>query len=224
MSSLLQLYRERNGNPGFWAEPANALTNVSFLLAAGAAYWSARQRTSLTFGTRILIGCACLVGIGSFVFHTRPTIVTKWLDIVPIALFQISFLWLCSRFMLRLSIIAGLTIILAVIGLSWLLLPVKLLNGSVGYLPVLLTTSLMGCAVAQLETEESWTLIAAAGVFVIAIVARSIDWLVPFALGTHFVWHILNGFVVYLAMRSWILHVASTSGRMTDRTMLPASP
>jgi hypothetical protein len=50
---------------------------------------------------------------------------------------------------------------------------------------------------------------AAAAVFSLAIVARSLDWTVPFPLGTHFLWHLLNGVVLYLAMRAWILHVAA---------------
>ncbi len=28
------MYRERSGDPAFWAEPMNALTNASFIIAA----------------------------------------------------------------------------------------------------------------------------------------------------------------------------------------------
>jgi hypothetical protein len=46
-------------------------------------------------------------------------------------------------------------------------------------------------------------LLASAGVFCVALVCRSIDLVVcrQFPIGTHFLWHLLNGLVVYLAMR-----------------------
>jgi len=211
MHDLLHMYRERNGNPGFWAEPLNAFTNLAFLLAAIAAWSLARRRQALTEATWTLIVLAACIGTGSFLFHTCATAGTMWLDIIPIALFQVLFFWLSTRCLLRLSVPWSLGIVVSIIGLSFLAMPVRQpLNGSLFYLPALTGTLVIGGCVSRRRPEEPWLLPMAGLVFAVAILARSIDKTAPLAMGTHFVWHLLNGLVLYLAMRAWILHVSSS--------------
>src|ERR687893_484762 len=82
---------------GLFAEPLNALSNVSFLLAALAA-WELAQRTgTLSSGVRVLIAIGASVGIGSILWHTVPTMLTLVLDIVPILIFIMWFVWLYAR-------------------------------------------------------------------------------------------------------------------------------
>ena len=54
-------------------------------------------------------------------------------------------------------------------------------------------------------------MIAATGVFVLSLTARTLD--VPigpsFPLGTHFLWHVLNAVLVYLVVRVAILYAPS---------------
>ncbi len=52
-----------------------------------------------------------------------------------------------------------------------------------------------------------FTLLAAAGVYVLALVFRTLDLEVcsAFPIGTHFLWHSLNGLAAYLAMRCLII-------------------
>lgn len=210
MQSLLHLYRERCGHPGFWAEPVNAVTNASFLVAAVAAWQLAARRGALTEGTWTLVALAAAIGCGSFLFHTLVNHWTMWLDVVPIALFQVAFLWLAGRSMLQVSAAGTAGIVLLVIGFSFAAMPLhRPLNGSLFYLPALLAIAAYGAVAVMRNQPEPWLLPAAAVVFCLAITARSLDWEVPFALGTHFLWHLLNGVVLYLTMRGWILHVAA---------------
>jgi hypothetical protein len=210
MDSLLHLYRERCGHPGFWAEPVNALTNASFLIAAVAAWRLAVQRGALTEETWVLVVLAAAIGCDSFLFHTLVNGWTMWLDMVPIALFQVAFLWLAGRSMLSLSVAQTTFIVAAVLGLSFAAMPLhRPLNGSLFYLPALLALAAYGTVALLKSRPEPWLLPAAACAFSLAIVARSLDLKVPFALGTHFLWHLLNGFVLYLAMRAWVLHTAA---------------
>lgn len=209
MHGLLNLYRERSGNPEFWAEPINALTNASFVLAAFAAWNLASRRAVVTEGCWLLIVLAATIGVGSFLFHTCATSSTMWLDIIPIALFQIAFFWLAGRYMLNLPVWLSTGLVVAVVSLSFAAMPLhKPLNGSLFYLPALLTIAGFGLATYLKGGPEPLLLPAAAGVFVIAICARSLDWSVPLPIGTHFLWHLLNGVVLYLAMRAWIIHLA----------------
>lgn len=54
--------------------------------------------------------------------------------------------------------------------------------------------------------RELWLLLGTAGVFCAALVFRTVDrgLCAQWPLGTHFLWHLLNGLVAYLAMRSLV--------------------
>src|SRR5258708_32694158 len=75
-SAPIDLYCERT-DASFWAEPANALTNAAFLIAAAAAFWLWRSQSeshrSRDWPALALIVVVVAVGIGSFVFHTLAT-------------------------------------------------------------------------------------------------------------------------------------------------------
>lgn len=214
MQDLLHLYRERSGDPGLWAEPFNAITNASFLAAALAAWALARRRGALTASTWTLIMLASSIGIGSFLFHTCVNHATKWLDVIPIAAFQVSFLWIAARFLLRMTVGHSVGLVVAVLSSSFLLMPLhRPLNGSLFYLPPLLAMVCLGVMAYRQRVRESWLILAAAVFFEAAIVSRSVDWSVPFSSGSHFVWHLLNGLVLYLLMRAWIVNVSCGASR-----------
>jgi hypothetical protein len=80
---VMDAYCERVGM-GLLAEPLNAVSNVSFLLAAWAAWVVAKRTGALSAGVRALIAIGASVGIGSILWHTYPTMLTLILDSVPI--------------------------------------------------------------------------------------------------------------------------------------------
>jgi hypothetical protein len=203
---LLEMYRERSGDPAFWAEPLNALTNASFVVAAGFGLDLAIRRRVLLPAAVALISLAAAIGCGSFLFHTLPSPQTKWLDIIPITLFQILFLWLISRKLLSSSRWMSAAIVLVVVGCAFALMPFhKPLNGSLFYIPPWMAMLAFGALWAKRSKAEPYLLLGAACFFALAITARSIDWIVPWSYGTHFLWHLLNGLVVYTALRTWIV-------------------
>jgi hypothetical protein len=205
--ALLGLYRERNLSPDFWAEPFNALTNISFLLAAAFAWDFASRRRVTSPLTLVLISVAGMIGFGSFYFHTVPNRFTMCLDIVPIVLFQVLFLWLVSHKMLSMSRRASAAIVIGVVGSSFALLPFHApMNGSLFYVPPLVAMWMLGTLWAERSKAEPYLLVVAASCFTLAVAARSTDWIVPWPVGTHFVWHLLNGAVVYLVLRAWVVH------------------
>ena len=208
MNSLLDLYCERRG-PGFWAEPLNAASNLSFLLAAFFAWRSARRRDRLSIEIRILIGLAATVGIGSFLFHTFATVWAMYSDVVPILLFQLFFTWVYSRTQMRLGLVVPLALMGVLVAASLIGLEYKhVLNGSVAYVPAWLLLTGFGIHHLQHARQLSWTLLTAALTLLLALFFRTIDLAVcdtvPF--GTHFLWHLLNGLVLYLAIQSLILN------------------
>jgi hypothetical protein len=86
MFEVVDLYCERLG-PGLWAEPLNALTNASFLVAAWFSWRMAARQQRLTSGVWLLIGLMIAIAIGSGFFHTFATNWARILDVVPILIF-----------------------------------------------------------------------------------------------------------------------------------------
>ncbi len=65
----MNVYCERVGL-GLLAEPLNAVSNISFLLAAWAAWVLASRTGTLSAGVQVVIAIAASVGIGSILWHT----------------------------------------------------------------------------------------------------------------------------------------------------------
>jgi hypothetical protein len=82
------LYCER-AEPGLFAEPLNALTNVAFFVAAWAAWSLARRSRTAPADIGLLIALSIVIGIGSTLFHTFAAVWARVLDEVPILLFQL---------------------------------------------------------------------------------------------------------------------------------------
>ena len=144
-----------------------------------------------------------LIGAGSFLFHTLATVWAAWLDQGAIALYIYVFLWL---FLAR---IAGLPWWGALGGLGVFAVASRALtapfppgsfNGSYAYFPALLALVLLAAYAWRRGNAGAGTLAAAAGVFVVSILFRSVDQTLceTWPLGTHFVWHCLNAVVLYL--------------------------
>lgn len=199
----IDIYCERL-EPGFWAEPINAVTNAAFLVAAFLA-WRISPRD---FGVRVLSTVMVMIGLGSFLFHTFATYATMMMDVVPILLFQIAFIWLYGLRVMRLGTPKTFGIFVAFMAASVMAdaAPREWLNGSLGYAPALLF--LLGFSLWHYRsmTQERSILLLAAGVFVASLTFRTLDrdLCESFALGTHFLWHCLNAVVLYLCVRGYV--------------------
>jgi hypothetical protein len=207
----IDLYCERT-DASFWAEPANALTNAAFLIAALAALVLWRRNGARDWPVLALIVVVFTVGLGSFTFHTVATRGAALADVIPIAIFIYGYLLLALRRFLHLP--AGMTIatVLAyAVGtqaLSWLA-PRDALNGSVGYLPALvalIVVARMTRAPARRGLELAVML------FTVSLALRTVDLAVcdTIPLGTHFLWHLLNAGVLYVLLRTAIKPMAIT--------------
>src|SRR5512139_1525468 len=94
--AYIDLYCERLG-VGLMAEPANALTNAAFFIAAYLLWRAWRRQNPRSPGLLLLIALVVAIGIGSSLFHTFATVWARVLDEVPILLFQLAFMWLYAR-------------------------------------------------------------------------------------------------------------------------------
>jgi hypothetical protein len=201
-SQPIDLYCERT-DAAFWSEPANAVSNAAFLIAAAAAFVRWRRGDRGDWLALALIGVVTAVGIGSFTFHTAATRGAVLADVIPIAVFIYGYLLLALRRFLGLPCIAAGAIVVAYAaaaqGLS-ALAPPRFLNGSVGYLPALAALIAVGAIAKEKAVRRGLAL--AALLFAISLALRTADLSMcpAFPLGTHFAWHILNAVVLYILL------------------------
>ena len=201
---MIDLYCERI-SAGFWAEPFNALSNISFFVVA-IVIWSLGKRLKvLSLPIKLLISLIVAIAIGSTLFHTFATNWAKLLDVLPIGLFQLAYLWIYSRRVIKLPTIR--ILLLVVLLLSSMIIVAHfphLLNRSIAYAPGLSVLLGLGLYHWQQHQPERGLLLLAAGIFLVALFFRTIDQGIcaTFPLGTHFLWHLLNGVVLYLSMKA----------------------
>jgi hypothetical protein len=170
--------------PGLWGEPANALSNISFLLAA-IALW------------RIL----------------KHLLATRWaalLDTLLILVFCCAFLFAFLRQAAKQTLSTALAVSVGFALLSFgfpFLFPREMLNGSLGYVAYLIALLTMTGYLASRGAPAARTFGVAVILFCISLTLRTVDLdLCPrFPLGTHFVWHLLNGYLLWLVSREMIL-------------------
>jgi hypothetical protein len=206
---MLDVYCERAGADGLWAEPLNAMTNLAFVVAA--VLVALRLQRSPALGWRngwdlwALTLVLAAIGIGSGLWHTLATPWGLLADVLPITLFingyLLAFGW-------------------RALGLRWVGLPLlwlgyqaanvgllsavsaNVLNGSVAYFPVL--AFLVGFALWLRARDGAMarTMAAAAGLFALSLTFRTLDAalcpLLP--MGTHFLWHLLNAALLFLLL------------------------
>lgn len=209
----LDLYCERL-DTSLWAEPANALSNLSFLIAAFALWQvaaAAKARGDVLPGAiRSLPPLVLVVGIGSIAFHTLATRWAALLDTLFILLFCCVFLFAFLRHAVRWRWWMALlcSVIFALVSYSFpRLFAQGTLNGSIGYLPYLGALLAMTFFLAHRHAPSAHTFGLACAVFCVSLTLRTVDLdICPrFALGTHFLWHLLNGFLLWLVSRELIL-------------------
>jgi hypothetical protein len=209
LNDPIDIYCERL-HAGLWAEPINAVSNLAFFAAAAFAYllWKREGRDDRFI--LFLIGLAVLVGIGSTLFHTFATRWGLFADAIPIGIFVVVFLVYTLRRFLDQSVVMTalwIAIFLAISALLPRLLPPGFLNNSGFYFPVFGALVILGAALWARGGKAQWVggaYLCAGALFALSLSFRIVDQAVcaQFPLGTHFLWHCLNGLLIYVML--WI--------------------
>lgn len=196
-------YCERMG-PEYWAEPVNAVTNLAFIIAA---VWMWRRARGIGMA-QLLCVILGAIGVGSFLFHTHAQVWAGLADVIPIALFILVYLFAVNRDAVGLSTgrAAGITALF--IPYAAVMVPVfaafSWLGSSAGYAPVPVLILMYAGFLLKKHPEFARGMAIGAGVLVVSLFFRTIDEVLcaKFPLGTHFLWHILNGL-----MLGWMIEV-----------------
>jgi len=206
-------YCERVG-PGLLGEPANALSNVAFL-AAAIALWRLQASLRATgrqipSDIRLLPTLVFLIALGSTLFHMLAVRWAGLLDTLFILLYSAVFLYGFVRHAIGAPtwIALGVAAAFALISYAFpLLFPPGALNGSTAYAPNLLGLLVMSAWLAQRRAPAARALGLASVVFCISLTLRTLDQRIcaRFPLGTHFLWHLLNGLLLWIVSREMLL-------------------
>jgi len=188
----------------FWSEPINAITNVTFLIAA---IWVWR-RPKLTIMGRVLMIILALIGIGSFLFHTFAQTWTGLADVLPIIVCILVYIYLVTRDYFQatrlFSFLAMIGFFPFAAGVGWLISDLNMLGSTHGYIPVPILILIYAYLLRHKMPDFARGLTIGVGILVVSMVARWADEPLCQAnpMGTHFLWHILNE-----AMLAWMIEV-----------------
>ncbi len=196
----VDMYCERL-DPSFWAEPLNAISNLSFIVA-GFLLWRLRTPRSNLIATLVI-----LIGLGSFSFHTFANRLTGLIDTLVIAIYLVTFAFLIpkqwSRKSIRIQLGSTLLLIITIV-LTQLLM--NLLNPSAPWLPPgMYLGAWLALLVYAIVTQYSnksaarflWLAVI---VFPFSLLSRQVDTpLCEITSGTHWLWHLLNGLTLYFS-------------------------
>ena len=193
-------------DPGYWAEPINAVTNAAFVLVA-LIMWRRLGAAPLPLA-RLLVAILAMIGVGSFLFHTHAQVWSALADVLPIMAFVLVYIYAANRAFWRKGRLASVFGVAVAVALSVALIPVlaviPVLGVSASYLPLPLLIAGYGLALRSRAPDTARGLLIGAGLLVLSLTFRSLDQavcaLVPF--GTHFGWHLLNA-----VMLGWSIEV-----------------
>ncbi len=199
----IDVYCERL-SPEFWAEPANAISNLGFVLVGIWALYRAK-RCAASAMVVFLSAMVAVVGLGSFLFHTYANTLSLVGDLLPIFIFTSAYLYHSLRHYMNWTRGRAWGTLAAVV-LSMLfvqvVVPNRILNGSLLYVPPLVALFSIANAVKRRRLAIAQRYQAAAIVFALSLALRTIDFVVcdSFPMGTHFLWHLFNGACLGLLM------------------------
>lgn len=203
LSQSIDIYCERL-DVGIWAEPINAVTNFAFILAAIIMWIRCKN---LVEG-RVLAFLLFLIGCGSFLFHTFAQTWAAILDVTPILIFILTYIYAANRRFLVWSKRMSITGVILFLPYQFLVVSIlssiQFLGSSAQYVPVAILIFFYSALLHKSKSNLSRELFVGATILSLSIFARTID--EPLCLivsvGTHFIWHILNAI-----MLAWMIEI-----------------
>jgi len=210
-------------SPGLLGEPLNLVTNLAFIIAGIAGAWlmthhlNSEQRTTNLW---ILVGLAFLIGIGSALFHSFANVWSVIADSAPIALYLLFYVGVLTRELLNQSWPFTISAILTLLGLSAffsIAIPSDWVHGSNGYFGAAAMLFIIATSLRTSHTTPAKHYALAGVVFLCSLTFRTLDMplCASWPVGTHFLWHVCNGTVIFLTLRAAILSRAATTHSQT---------
>jgi len=193
----------------YWSEPINAITNAAFILAAIMMWY----RSAGSVSARVLCAILFAIGVGSFLFHTHATAWAALADVAPIGVYILVYLFLVNRDVMGWPFWVALLGTLAFLPYAAVAVAVfnmiPFLQISNFYWTVPLLLLIYAFVIRQKHAETARGFNIGAGILALSITTRSIDETLcnVLPIGTHFVWHCLNGLMLAYMIHVYLRHV-----------------
>ena len=169
-------YCERTG-PEYWSEPINAITNAAFLISAAILY--ARTGPDRRPVQVVLIALLAMIGFGSYLFHTHAQPWAALVDVLPIGLFILAYVYAANRDFWRLPLPWAAVGTALFIPYAALTVPVfsalPFFEISAAYWPVPLLIAVYALALRRRAPETSMGLALGVAILVASLAFRSVD-------------------------------------------------
>ena len=195
----MDFYCERTNNQIF-NEPINAISNIFFIIVSISLFKILRKNQSdkIYYVQPILI---FLIGIGSFLFHLKPNLITLYSDIIPIFLFSLSFIFLFNRNVINISNLNSALLFILFFTLLLFITPklkYEILNGSEFYFANYFFLAMYTIWLYFKKSDFFQLLFLGFIFFNLSILLRSIDNHICnyLSIGTHFLWHFFNAYLL----------------------------
>ena len=201
----------------YWSEPINALTNIAFIVAA----LIMATRTRGDIPAQILCLILFAIGIGSYLFHTHATAWAALMDVAPIGAYILLYLFLVNRHIVGWPLWASLLGTALFLPYAGIMVPLLNLNAFLSisnfYWTVPILLILYAIALHRRHPKTACGFLTGAAILITSITLRWLDLrlCVAFPLGTHFLWHILNGLMLGYMIHVYHAHVLA--GRAPQR-------
>jgi hypothetical protein len=158
------------------------------------------------------------IGVGSWLFHTHANRLTGLMDVLPIVLFILLYVFAATRdFLGARPLVAGLAaagFVPYAVALTPVFRALPFFEVSAFYWPV--PVLILGYAVLlrQRAPGTARGLALGAAILVVSLVFRTLDETVcdTVPLGTHFMWHVLNGIMLGWMIEVWRRHRLGQGG------------
>ena len=196
----VDIYCERL-DASFWAEPINAISNLSFIVA-GLLLWRLKSPRATVMAILLI-----LIGLGSFSFHTYANRLTGLFDVLAIALYLVAFAFLIPKQWSKSSIwiqLGSVLVLIICIVLTQLL--IGTLKPAFPWLPpgmylgAWLTLIIYALVTQSSNSQAARFLWLAIIIFPFSLMSRQLDIpLCDFTGGSHWLWHLINGLTLYLS-------------------------
>jgi hypothetical protein len=198
--SSVDIYCERL-DASFWAEPINAISNLSFIVA-GFFLWRLKTPRSSLLAVLVI-----LIGLGSFSFHTVANRLTGLLDVLAIALYLVAFAFLIPKQWSKNSLLIQLgSVLMLIVSIVLAQLLMSHLKPALPWLPSGMYLGawlalIMFAWVTQYSNKAAarylWL---AAIVFPVSLLSRQLDMPLCDSIGgSHWLWHLFNGLTLFLS-------------------------
>jgi hypothetical protein len=206
-NAYIDAYCERT-DPGYWAEPVNALTNLAFLVAA-AVMWRRTSGMPLARALCVVLG---LIGVSSYLWHTHARAWSVAADSGSIAVFILLYLYAANRaffgWPVWLALLGTAGFFLWSAALTPVFAAMPFFRISDFYWPVAALIALYAVLLRRRAPATARGLAIGAGILALSLTFRSLDEaLCPSVpVGVHFMWHLLNAVMLGWMIEVWRRH------------------